>query len=284
MGIILVTGPTGNVGSAVVKSLLDRGAKVRAADVTIERAQQMFGETAEVVRFDFEDPATYQPAFEGADRMFLMRPPALANVKEQIAPAIEAAKQAGVKHIVFLSLVGVEKNTVVPHHKIEKLLESSGIPWTFLRASFFMQNLNTTHCKEIKERHEIAVPVGHSRTSFIDARDIGAVAAKVLTEPGHENRAYTLTGSEALSYDEVAQTFSSVIGEEVRYTNPSILEFIRRQRKQGTPWNYTLVMTMLYTMTRLGTANVITQDVEWLLGRKPISFQQYVKDYRQAWV
>jgi uncharacterized protein YbjT (DUF2867 family) len=283
MSAILVTGATGNVGSAVVQHLLQRGAKVRAAVLNPETDRKLLPEEVEIVRFDFEDATTYEAAFSGVERLFLMRPPALANVKKQIAPAIEAAKAAGVNHIVFLSLVGVEKNSVVPHYKIEKLLESSGIAWTFLRASFFMQNMNTTHRKEIAERHEIAVPVGHSKTSFIDARDIGAVAAKALTEAGHENRAYTLTGGEALTYDEVAQTFSSVLGKRIQFTNPSILKFIQQQRKTGTPWNFTMVMAMLYTMTRFGTADLVTREVESLLGRKPITLRQYVEDYREVW-
>lgn len=283
MSSILVTGPTGNVGSAVVQALIGK-AQVRAADINIQRVQQKFGDTVEAVHFDFEDPTTYAPAFAGVERLFLVRPPALANVNKQIAPAIEAAKAAGVRHVVFLSLVGVEKNPVVPHYKIEKLLQESGMAWTFLRASFFMQNLNTTHCKEIKERHEIAVPVGHSKTSFIDVRDIGAVAAQALTKPGHENRSYTLTGSEALTYDEVAATFTEVLGQKVHYTNPSVLAFIQQQRTSGTPWNYTLIMAMLYTMTRMGTANRVTSEVEQLLGRAPITLRQYVQDYRQTWL
>lgn len=90
-------------------------------------------------------------------------------------PSMDAAKQAGVTHVVFLSLIGIENAKYVPHYKVETYLHKINLQTTFLRCSFFMQNLNTTHRKEIKERNEIFVPVGNAKTSFIDARDIGAV-------------------------------------------------------------------------------------------------------------
>ncbi len=279
---ILIIGATGNVGQEVINAFAEKEL-LRAAVRDIEQDPQRLRHKIECVYFDFEDPTTYPAAFDDVRALFLVRPPHISDVKKYIAPAVAAAKIAGVEHIVFLSIIGVEKNSFVPHHKIEKLIRESGMDWTFLRASFFMQNLNTTHRDEIKDRGEIAVPVGKSRTSFIDVRDIGAVAAKILSEDGHRNRAYDLTGSSSLDYFEVAATLSSVLCRAIRYTNPSILGFIRMQLAAGRPLPFTLIMTALYTLTRFGTADTVSPETAAILGRAPITFRQYVEDYRHYW-
>jgi uncharacterized protein YbjT (DUF2867 family) len=242
-----------------------------------------FGEAVEAVAFDFADPATFAPALNGIRKLFLMRPPQISDVQKYMYPALEAAKAAGVEHIVFLSIIGIEHNQRVPHYKVEQWLRVSGLDYTFLRCSFFMQNLNTTHRAEIRDRGEIDVPVGRSKTSFVDVRDIGAVAALALTQPGHEKQAYDLTGSEALDYEQVASLFSQVLGRKIVYKNPSALGFLIRQLRQNSGPVFALVTTWLYTNTRRGMANVVTGEVERLLGRKPILMRRYIEDYRASW-
>ncbi len=280
---IMVTGATGNVGSAIVQELLAKGHKVRAAEFEVERAEAMFGSTVEAVEFDFFKPESFAPALTGIEKMFLMRPPAISDVQQYLFPAIDAAIAAGVKHIVFLSLIGIEKNRIVPHYKVEQYLLQCDVAWTFLRPSFFMQNLNTTHRSEIKDDNEIAVPVGKGKTSFIDVRDIAAVAALALTEAGHENRAYELTGPEALDYNQVTALFSDVLGRDIRYRSPSLLRFIRLQTKKGIKREFALVMAGLYTSTRFGMANKVTDGFKQLTGRDPITLRQYIEDYRESW-
>lgn len=280
---ILVTGAPGNVGSEVVRELLALGADFRVAAFNPDAARETLGAATDIVHFDFLKPETFAAAFDGIERMFLVRPPALSNVKRDIAPAIHSAVSAGVRHIVFLSLQGVENNRIVPHYKIEQAILESGVAYTFLRASFFMQNLSTTHRDEIRERNEIAVPMGKAQTSFIDVRDIAAVAARALTEEGHENRMYTLTGGQALDYHEVAAKLSAELARPIAYTNPSALGFLRQQVSAGRPFGFAFVMTALYTLTRMGNAKDITPDVENLLGRPPIAFDQFAHDFRSSW-
>jgi len=110
------------------------------------------------------------------------------------------AGHAGLKHVTFLSVQGAERNVLVPHYRIERHLERSGLHHTLLRPAFFMQNLSTTHAADIRERDEIFLPAGRGKTAFIDARDVGAIAARTLTESGHDRMAYELTGREALDY------------------------------------------------------------------------------------
>ncbi len=281
--LILVTGATGNVGAEVVRQLMQQGQPFRAAVTNPEQARAVLGNDTDSVIFEFGNPSTYAQAFKGVRAMFLMRPPQIVDVKRYIYPAIDMAREAGVEHIVFLSLQGVEKNPFVPHHKVENYLQKSGVVYTFLRPSFFMQNLSTTHCDDIRLENQIFVPAGRGKTSFIDVRDVAAVATKVLTEAGHENCAYELTGTEALSYDEVAQIFSVVLERPIRYANPSALRFWRQMRRKGYPTAFVMVMIALYTVSRLGLAAKVTPETARLLGRSPISMQQFVADYATVW-
>ncbi len=281
---VLVTGATGNVGAEVVKALHKAGQPVRAAVRDVAKAEGHFGEGVEYVQFDFKRPTTFEAAFKDVKRLFLMRPPDISNAQRDILPAIEAAKRAGVEQIVFLSLLGVENNKIVPHHKIEELLRASGLKWTFLRASFFMQNLDTTQCLDIQEDNNIFVPAGRGKTSFIDVRDIGAVAALALTQSGHANKAYDLTGSEALDYYQVAEIFSDVLGRRVRYSHPSAMRFFWQWwRVRKTSLAFSLVMTLLYVTVALGRAGKISPQLAQLLGRPPLTIRQYVEDYKQVW-
>lgn len=280
---ILVLGAPGNVGTPVAQGLQEMAVPFRVGARNRDKARQVLGEAVEISHFDFLDPATYAPTFSGIKRVFMIRPPALSKVQTEIAPALQAAVRAGVEHIVFLSIQGVEQNRVVPHYKIEQLLLQLGVDYTFLRAGFFMQNLSTTHRQEIIERGEIALPVGKAKTSFIDTRDLGAVAVKALTESGHENKIYTLTGSEALNYYEVAALMSDVLERPVRYTNASVISFFRQQLAQGHKPGYALVVTGLYTITRFGNAAEVTHEVAAILGRPPITFRQFVEDNRTIW-
>jgi uncharacterized protein YbjT (DUF2867 family) len=184
---------------------------------------------------------------------------------------------------VFLSLIGIESNTVVPHYKVELWLRSSGLTYTFLRASFFMQNLNTVHRAEIRDLNIIEVPAGTAKTCLLDVRDIGAVAAVALTEAGHENQAYDLTGSEALDYYQVAEQFSEALGRKITYTNPSSLKFFIRLVQRGTKIIFAVIQTWLYNKTRKGMADTVTGEVKRLLGREPIKLKQYIEDYKLSW-
>ncbi len=281
---ILITGAPGNVGTEVVYELQRHGIPFR---VGIYKPDAVHFEPAsgmEMVPFDFLNPETYEAAFNGIKRLFLVRPPALSNVQRDIAPALHTAISCGVEHIVFLSLQGVEQNRMTPHHKIEQLILESGIRYTFLRASFFMQNLSTTQATEIRERDEIALPVGKAKISFVDVRDIAAVAVHALTEDQHINRKYTLTGGEALDYHQVAERLSHVLQRPIRYRNPSVVGFAGQQLRAGYSLDYTLIITALHTITRFGNASETTPDVETILGRPPISFDQFAHDYQACWM
>jgi uncharacterized protein YbjT (DUF2867 family) len=281
---ILVMGALGNVGTEVVKSLRAAGQKVRAADIDENKLKERFGDSAECVRFDFMDPGTSKNTFSGIERMFILRPPQIAHIKRDMLPAILAAKQADIRRVVFLSIIGIEKARFVPHYKVERYLKEQNFETTFLRCSFFMQNLNTTHRKEIKERNELFVPVGNARTSFIDVRDIGAVTAQCFMEDKHAGKNYDLTGSETLDYWQAAKILSERLGRGIKYRNPNPIQFFIETVRRGSPPAFAMVVMGLYTSTRFGMARAVSNEVERLIGRKPISFQQYTEDYKDAWL
>ena len=278
---VLVTGATGNVGAELVRLLAQQGTAVRAASRHPPPEAPPPG--VERMRFDFRDPATFDDAFAGIDRLFLLRPPNISNVRRDVRPVLLAARRAGVQHVVFLSLLGAERNPFLPHRRIERLIERSGVPFTFLRASFFMQNLSTTHREEIKERGELFVPAGRGRTSFIDARDVAAVAAVALGAGGHGDRAYPLTGAQALDYYQVARILTEELGRPVFYRAPSALRFVARALRRGTPLPFVVVMAAIYTTARLGLAATVTGDTAGILGRPPGTVRQFVRDYLPSW-
>lgn len=282
----LVTGASGNVGKYVVDELLCLEKSVKVAIHHAGKVKNLFKdyENVEEVAFDFMNERTFERALEGVDGIFLVRPPQLANPEKDMLPFLKTAKAKGIEKIVFLSLLGVEKNPIVPHRKIENMIKELNIPYVFLRPSFFMQNLNTNHLEEIKERDELCIPAGNSKTSFIDTRDIARAAAISLTDEDYQDVGITLTGKQAIDYHEVAKTLSEVLKREISYTNPSLLKFRKERIKRGTPKEFANVMTLLYLMTKLGTARDVTEDLEALIGREPISFKQYAIDFQEYWV
>lgn len=282
---VLVTGAPGNVGTPLVHELARAGASVRVAAWDPQAAAAAFADLpgVEVVRFDFTDPATFG-VFEGVERMFLLRPPAIADVEGVIGPALDAARDRGVRHVVFLSIQGAERNQLVPHRKVEEHLRSNGQAWTFVRAAYFMQNLSTTHAADIREHDEIYLPAGRrSRTSHVDARDVAAVIARALIEDGHEYQAYTPTGPAALTYDECAAILTDVLGRPIRYADPSPWSYWRRVRRTGMPRGMAAVTIGIYTAARLGLAAGLTDDVARLTGRAPIDFASFACDHADAW-
>lgn len=282
---VLVTGASGNVGKYVVTELLKRNQRVLVAGTDTERLNHMFGERVQVVKFNFLDPSTFELALTDVDRVFLMRPPHLGK-PDDLYPFILAAKEKNIALMSFLSLMGVENNTIPPHHKIEKAIEKAGIPYAHIRPGFFMQNVSGIHAEEIKQLDEIWIPAGRSKTSFIDAEDIGTVIATVLADASmHKNTAYTITGPEALDYDEVAQILSKVTGRSIRYKNPSFLKYRSHYVKvRKLDKGYVNVTLALYLMTRLGTAKAVTDTFFKLTGKQPKTFENFVADHKTCFI
>ena len=276
---ILVTGATGTVGSRVVAALVGSGAVVRAASRT--PSDRPAG-PVEQVRFDFHDPSTFAAAFAGVRTLFLVRPPALARLGD-LEPALRAGLAAGLEHVVLLSVQGAERVPVLPHARIERWLRAARVRWTFLRPSFFDQNLVSVHGPALRRYGELTVPAGRGRTAFVDAHDVGDAAARVLLEPEqHAGRAYTLTGSEALTYGEVAGIMTAVLGRSVRYTQPGLLAYaVRARRDLGLSPALVAATSVIYTTARLGLAAGLSTATADLLGGPPVTMAEFVDRERE---
>jgi uncharacterized protein YbjT (DUF2867 family) len=275
--VILLIGATGNVGKHVVSALEKTNTPIRLGSFDLEECKKLIGDTnIECVHFDFYKTKTYEEALEGVQSVFFIRPPQIGNPKT-IYPFIDAMKKAKIAHTVFLSLMGVEKNPIPPHGKIEKYIKKAGLPYTFIRPGFFMENLLYPHGKDIRQSDKLIVPAGNSKTNFIAAKDIGEVIAVcLLEETKHLNKAYTLTGDYAYTYKEVADLLSQVLRRRILYTKPSLLSYRRHMIRQGFDKSYVNVTVFLYIMTRLGTAKDKTNTVQNLLNRKAISLKSFL--------
>lgn len=280
---VLVTGATGSVGSAVVAHLLDRGERVIAAVRTAEDAARLpAGAEARIFEFN-ADPGAMTAALAECDRLFLLRPPPIEDVETYLFPLIDAAMRRAVRQIVFLSLQGVEHNRGVPHYRVEKYLEAVGAPFTSLRPNFFMQNLSTTYREDIRDRDEIYLPAGRAFTAFIDAHDIGAVAAAVFTSPAHIGKKYTLSGEQALTYRKVARILSGVLGRTIRYARPSEDDYLAHLAANGAPADYISVQRMIYRVVRFNISAFPNRTVRTLTGRPATRFREFAERERAAW-
>lgn len=283
---VMVTGALGNVGRYVLEGLLEMGEQIVAADINLDKLNSTYGTNNNIktVYFDFTDTKTFETALKEVDRVFLMRPPHLGKPKD-LLPFIETMSKANIKLVSFLSLMGVENNPIPPHHKIEKFIEKFGLPFAHIRPGFFMQNISGVHALEIKEQNQIFIPAGRSKTSFIDAKDIGLSIATVLHSPEkYKNTAHTITGPESLDYYQIAEILSEVLGRKIIYAKPSYLKYRSVYiKKRGLDKGYVNVTVMLYFMTRMGTAKKVTDEFEKLTGKKPRTFKEFAIDNIKTW-
>jgi uncharacterized protein YbjT (DUF2867 family) len=279
--MILITGASGNVGKEVLKQVAATGAKVRAAFQTVTKAAAA-PSGVEIATMDYNKPETLQAALKGIERVFLVAPPT-PNLPALERKAIDEIKQSGVRHVVKLSAMG-GRDAIFPrqHADSEDYIKSSGVPYTFLRPNGFMQNFVTYNGATINTQNAFYGSQGDGEVSHIDLRDIAAVAVKTLTEDGHQDKAYTLTGPEALGNARVAEILSEDTGREIRYVDLPAEQFKQALLGAGLPEWSANALVDLQQFYRRGSASAVTRDVEQLLGRKPISFEQFSRDYAQA--
>ena len=282
---VLITGATGNVGKEVIKSLqnIDHQLNIYAGVRNLNEDRIILSNyNVKFSLFDFTDFKTYNMALEGCDILFLVRPPQISEVEKYFKPIIETCKENKVKHIVFLSVQGVEKSKIIPHHKIEKLIVESKISYTFLRPAYFMQNFTTTLHNDLVNKKQIYLPAGKAKFTLIDVRDIGAVAAAILTKSSqHINKSYELTCLEKLTFLDMAKILSEILGTDIQYKSPNLINFFLKKRKEKMPAMLIFVMIMLHYLPRFKQEPEITGWVAKILNRQPTTFEQFVTDNKK---
>ena len=277
---ILVTGATGNVGREVVRLLQEKAVPLRVT----ARPGSPATPGLESASFDFADPGTFAGAARGCSAVFLLRPPAVSDTARTLNPFIDAARREGVEQVVFLSVAGAGENRIVPHHAVEEHLRSASRPFTILRPGFFAQNLGDHYRRDITRDDRLFVPAGRGKASFIDARDIAEVAVSALVSPAeHAGKAYTLTGSEVVSFEEAARVLSQALNRTITYVPASIPGYAMHLRRAGMGAAQIAVQTILHVGLRFGQAEAVDPTLRSLLGRAPRTLRDYVRDHAHLW-
>jgi uncharacterized protein YbjT (DUF2867 family) len=279
---IFVTGAAGTTGSELVRLLSDHGVDVRAGVHTPSDAPD-FGEGVEVIAIDFDDRESLAAAFDGCSKLYLVTP-FIPDPERLVESAVSAAAESGVEHIVRLSAIGADSDAILAtrwHGAGESIVRDSGLAYTFIRPTFFMQNL-------LGQADAIAggafynmvgadVPASH-----LDARDVARVAAAVLTEEGHEGRTYELTGPAALTFDDAAETLTAVLGHDVSYVRVSEADLRASLGEQGMPEQLVDAYVELMQWIDTGGAATVTSDVEDVTGASAGRFETFVRDHADA--
>ncbi|MDX5348306.1 MAG: NmrA family NAD(P)-binding protein [Hymenobacteraceae bacterium] len=275
---ILITGATGNVGSAILQHYKP------AAKTTLYKASRSKNLQPDELYFDFEDLENSHAALLKTDILFLLRPPHISDVDKYIAPLIQACVEEKVQHIVFLSVQGADKVSVIPHAKIEKLILQSGLAYTSIRPSYFMQNLSTTLLPDIQNKKQIFLPAGDARFLWVDVNDIGKAIARVLENPEkYQQKSYNITGSELINFYDVAAMLSAVAGKEIKYICPNLLRFYLQKRREKVSPAFIMVMMLLHYLPRLQQEPEISSDFEILTGEKPKTLKQFIAEHKKLW-
>jgi uncharacterized protein YbjT (DUF2867 family) len=275
--MILVTGASGNLGTQLTTHLDGLSLPyVKAMRILTSRAKEQ-------VLFDFQNVQTFKPALKGCNTVFLLRPPAISNTKATLCVFIDVARNCGVKHIVFVSVAGV--NWMMPHFAVEQKLKAGPRDWTILRPDFFMQNLEMAYRTDIRSGNKIYLPCGKAKVRFIDASDVSEVASRIIKSPTkHLGKIYTLSGPEALSFQNVAAMLSTELGRPIQYISANVVGYIYHLFKQGLAPPHIVIQTILHLSLRFKGHHPVNTMLETLLARSSTTMQQYMKRERKNWL
>ncbi|MFN7057243.1 SDR family oxidoreductase [Hyphomonas sp.] len=281
---LLVTGATGTVSRALLAELKHRQVPARALVRDPARAPDLAGMGFDLVTGDLSDPATLGAAMEGVASVFLLTP-VHQQAETLVQNGLEAARQAGVERVVRLSALGagVDSAPVIlrQHGRCDAMLMASGLGWTILRPNGFFQNL-LWQAGPIRADGRFYLPLGAARLSYLDVRDVAAAAGQVLATGAHDGCVHELTGSEALTCAEMANTLSAVAGREVTYVPvpPEMAE--QSLRGMGLPEWDARAVTELQTWFAEGHAAAVSPDLVALTGYRPRRFEDFARDHANA--
>ena len=271
----LITGATGDVGSKVVKQLIQRGERPRVFARNAEKAHAQFGDKVDIVSGDLSDAASLQRALAGVEKLFLVNSGPQIPVLDGLA--VQAAKTAGVRHIVKLSSLDVEQKLAIGawHAKGEAAIRASGIRFTFVRPTGFMSNL-LAWSRSIVAEGIVRSSTGDGKRPFIHSEDIAAVAVRALTADDYVGKALPITGPQSLSFAEITEKIGSAIGRQLKYQPISDEEAGCRFSATGASAEEVAAHVELWRAIREGRVGATTNEVERILGRKPIALDQWL--------
>ena len=283
---ILVTGATGTVGGEVVRQLHARGAPPIALAHSADKAPALEDSSAEVRVADLRDEAAARDAVRGIERLFMLTPvtPDQVEIGQTL---VRLAADAGVQRIVKLSFIGAEREPGVRlgrwHRQMERAIEDSGVPWTFVRPAGFMQMMAGLYGATIPTQGMFFLPCGDAAVCKVDTRDVAAVAVSALLDDGWEGQALTVTGPEALTYFQLAAIMSEASGRTVTYVDVPEEAARAGLEQMGVAEPMLSGFLELWAMEKAGGSAMMTDAVERVTGRPPRSFAEFARDHAAAW-
>jgi uncharacterized protein YbjT (DUF2867 family) len=269
----LILGGSGRTGSLLAAHLMDHGMPARTAS---RHGSEIF--------FDWDDPASYAPAIEQSDRVYLVTPVMRVRYADQVAAFLDQAEAAGVEHVTLLSTYnGDRAPSEVDIAKVEaEVARRQAFTHSILRPAWVMQNFIDEHLPIMNGT--LTVPSGGGAEAFVDAVDIAAVAAETLLHPeAHASAAYALTGPEAITFDEVATTISALSGRAVTYQDIDQEEWIDAAISAGVPADYAPMLRWLTGAIIAGDGSRPNADIETVMGRPPTSFHAFAERHATVW-
>jgi uncharacterized protein YbjT (DUF2867 family) len=281
---VLVTGATGNTGAALLRLLEQKDVSVRAMVRHPRDAARLGGAAASMVIGDFDDAESIAAALNGVDSAYLVTPSSSSAEAQQIRFA-ELAAAAKVKHLVKLSQLAANEASPVRflryHAAVERRIRELGIGYTFLRPNLYFQGFLAFQAT-IAQAGQFFAPIGDARVSAVDVRDIAAVAAVALTQPGHIGKTYTITGPSAVTHAEIAAAISSAIGRDVAFIDVPPNDFANALRGFGVPAWQVDGLIEDYAHYARGEASEVSTAVRDVTGAKPRDVMTFARDYAAA--
>lgn len=273
--MILLTGATGTIGTAALNALQSAGQQFKVAARSPEKFRT---QGVEALAFDWDNLDGYLPAMQGIQKLFLLTPNSERQVG-YVVQAIAAAKRAGVKHIVRLSVMGADADPGIilgrQHFAAEREIKASGIAWTMLHPTFFMQNFINYYGVDPNADSQLYLPQGRGKAAWVDANDVGEAAAKVLSGEGYEGKAFELTGPQALSAEEALAILDKELGHKYSYID--VPEDAARQTMENMKIPLWLVdgFMELHGLVKHGYSESLSNGVQEVLGRAPRSLREW---------
>ncbi|MBN1680360.1 MAG: NAD(P)H-binding protein [Anaerolineae bacterium] len=280
---ILVPDATGRVNSEVVKQLAAKGAYVVAGVRDLDAARSMGWRGVELTLLDYDHPATFNNALVDVDRLFLALPLDDPDAYESVIPLLEYARQVGVRHVVLLSAVGVERIRISPLRRVEQFLQNSRMIYTILRSGWFFQHfVDDEFIGQDVRQGFLRFSTGEAKVSFIDLRDAAAVGVIALTEDGHANKMYNVS-AQVMDIVQIAEMLSKVLGRPIRYEQITDQEAMRVMRARGISREVAKWWGLTFQLMRQGAYSDAQLDISVVLGRPVITFKQFVQENIHAW-
>ncbi|MCE5331612.1 MAG: SDR family oxidoreductase [Bacteroidales bacterium] len=284
--MILITGATGHFGRATIDFLLKKN--IPANEITamvrnVAKAEDLKNKGIRIKVGDYDDYSSLLSAFKGIDKLLFISGNDMQNRVKQHENAVKAAKEAGVKHIIYTSFVRKNETETSPiamlakaHIETEKNIKASGIPYTIMRNNFYADVLPMFLGEKVLEAG-IFLPAGDGKASFATRLDMAEAAANILTGEGHENKEYVIANDTNYSLNEVATFLSEVTGKQITYTNPTTEVYRDTLLKTGVPTDVIGMIAGFSEAVRQGELSTTKSDLGNLLGRKPTTLKEYLK-------